>query len=301
MSDARRDAGFGLFDKDRSAEVVNERMGEDVDPRLREVMGAMVRHLHAAVKEVQITPAEWLKGIEFLTDVGQTCSDWRQEFILLSDVLGVSMLVDALGHDRPADATENTVLGPFYLDGAPRYSNGASICLDGKGEALLVKGRVVDSEGRPIPGATVDAWQTNAEGFYDVQQRGIQPDWNLRGLFTTDENGEYWFRSVKPRYYPIPDDGPVGKLLGALGRHPYRPAHIHFIVQAAGFEPVTTHIFAPDCPYLTEDPVFGVKPSLIADYRYTAREGNASGLGDLGREWFLHWDFVLSRQELQHH
>jgi catechol 1,2-dioxygenase len=216
---------------------------------------------------------------------------------LLSDVLGVSMLVDALDHDRPGEATENTVLGPFYVAGAPSYPNGANICLDGKGEPLLVRGRVVDDDGRPVAGATVDAWQTNDEGFYDVQQQGIQPDWNLRGVFTTDQNGEYRFRSVKPRYYPIPDDGPVGKLLSALGRHPYRPAHIHFIVRAEGFDQVTTHIFVPDCPYLTEDPVFGVKHSLIADFQKVIGDDNVMNRANERSSWQVQWDFVLSRQE----
>lgn len=212
-----------------------------------------------SVKEADINEEEWMAGIEFLTYTGHMCSEWRQEFILLSDVLGVSMLVDAVTHDRPEGATENTVLGPFYVEEPPHYQNGASICLDGKGEPLLIRGRVIDTQGNPIAGAIIGAWQTNDEGFYDVQQKGIQPDWNLRGVFTTNENGEYWFRSVKPRFYPIPDDSPVGKLLLALGRHPNRPAHIHFIVRADGYEPVTTHIFTPDCPYLGEDPVFGVK------------------------------------------
>src|SRR5690606_8259238 len=158
----------------------------------------------------------------FLTQTGQMCTDWRQEFILLSDVLGVSMLVDAINHRRPSGATENTVLGPFYVSDAPRYENGANICLDGKGEPLLVTGRVKDVDGKPVAGAKIDVWQTNDDGFYDVQQKGVQPDWNLRGLFTSDVNGNYHFQTVKPRFYPIPDDGPVGKLLTQLGRHPNR-------------------------------------------------------------------------------
>lgn len=286
---------MGYFDKEHSADIVNARMGEGIDPRLREVMAVMVRHLHAAIKEANITDDEWMKGIEFLTAVGQTCNDWRQEFILLSDVLGVSMLVDAVSHHRPEGATENTVLGPFYLQGSPHYQNGASICLDGKGEPLVVRGRVLDTHGNPIAGATVDAWQTNNEGFYDVQQKGIQPDWNLRGLFTTNDKGEFWFRSVKPRFYPIPDDGPVGQLLLVLGRHPNRPAHIHFIVRAEGFETVTTHIFPPDCPYLNEDPVFGVKQSLIADFRKIDDAEEAKTHGLASPFWTVEWDFVLTR------
>lgn len=295
MSEARAGAEtIAFFEKARSAEIVNARMGAQTPERLREVMGVIVKHLHAAVTDASITEDEWMKGIQFLTDVGHMCTDWRQEFILLSDVLGVSMLVDAVSHDRPEGATQNTVLGPFYVQNPPRYDNGANICLDGKGEPLVVKGRVLDGAGNPLVGVDVDAWQTNDEGFYDVQQKGIQPDYNLRGVFTTDDKGEYWFRSVKPRFYPIPDDGPVGKLLTALGRHPYRPAHIHFIVRKDGFETVTTHIFTPDCPYLTGDPVFGVKQSLIADFRQVDDAGEAARYGVEGPFWMVEWNFVLN-------
>jgi catechol 1,2-dioxygenase len=286
-----RETEPAYFEASRSVEVVNARMGPDIDPRLREVMSIVVRHLHAAVTEAQITGDEWMKGIQFLTDVGQMCSEWRQEFILLSDVLGVSMLVDAINHQRPEGSTENTVLGPFHVEGVPHYENGANICLDGKGEPLLVRGRVLDNDGSPIAGAMLDVWQTNDDGFYDVQQAGIQPEYNLRGIFTSNEKGEYFFRSVKPRYYPIPDDGPVGKLLASLGRHPNRAAHLHFIVRAPGYQTVVTHIFTPDCRYLNEDAVFGVKRSLIANFR-------RSDVGDGDAPtWEVDWDFVLVKDE----
>lgn len=236
-----------LFAADRSVEVVNACMGADVDARFREIMGIVVTHLHAATREANLTSGEGMSAIRFLTAVGHSCTDWRQEFILLSDVLGVSMLVDAINHQRATVATENTVLGPFHVAGAPRCENGTNICLDGKGEPLLVGGKVVDTLGNPIPGASLDVWAANDEGFYDVQQKGIQPDYNLRGVFTTDADGGYWFRTVKPRFYPIPDDGPVGQMLAALGRHPNRAAHLHFIVAAPGFDTVVTHIFTPDC------------------------------------------------------
>lgn len=257
----------GLFDANRSAQIVNERMSEDTDPRLREIMSVIVRHLHEAVREAAITPEEWMKGIAFLTETGHTCTDWRQEFILLSDTLGVSMLVDAINHDRPESATDNTVLGPFYVPQSPRYPNGANIALDGKGEPVLVEGRVTDGDGNPVVGSSIEVWQANEDGFYDVQQKGIQPEWNLRGQFTSEADGTFWFQSVKPKHYPIPHDGPVGQMLEALGRGPIRPAHMHFIVQAKGYDTVTTHIFTPDCPYLSIDPVFGVKESLIADFK----------------------------------
>lgn len=289
---------LAYFDAARSAEVVNARMGADISPRLREVMTIIVDHLHAAVKEARLTSDEWLAGIKFLTETGQTCSDWRQEFILLSDVLGVSMLVDALNHDRPEGSTENTVLGPFYVAGAPHYDNGANICLDGKGEPLLVRGRVTDNAGNPVAGATVDVWATNDDGFYDVQQKGIQPDHNLRGVFTTASDGTYFFRTVKPRFYPIPDDGPVGKLLTAVGRHPNRAAHLHFIVKAPGFDTVITHIFTPDCRYLAEDAVFGVKHSLIADFRQIDDRDEALRAGLPAPFWVVDWDLVLARNEV---
>ena len=284
---------LGYFEEARSAEVVNARAGPDADPRLRAVVEMLVRHLHAFVKEASLTPDEWMAGIKFLTETGHMCTEWRQEFILLSDVLGVSMLVDAINHQRPQGATENTVLGPFHIENAPRYPNGANICLDGKGEPLVVRGRVVDIDGKPIEGASLDVWATNNDGFYDVQQQGIQPDFNLRGIFTTETDGSYWFRSVKPRFYPIPADGPVGKLLAALDRHPNRAAHLHFIVEKSGFERVVTHIFTPDCAYLAEDAVFGVKRSLIADFRHVDDPEAAKQIGIPSPFWEVEWNFTL--------
>lgn len=281
------------FEANRSAEVVNSRMGPIANPRLREIMDVVVRHLHDATREAAITPDEWMTAIQFLTDTGHMCDEWRQEFILLSDVLGVSMLVDAMGHQRPQGSTENTVLGPFHVSGAPRYPNGANICLDGKGEPLLVRGRVVDGAGSPIAGATLDVWQANEDGFYDVQQKGIQPDFNLRGLFESDADGTYYFRTAKPRWYPIPSDGPVGRMLAALDRHPNRAAHLHFIVSAPGHETVTTHIFTPDCPYLPEDAVFGVKQSLIADFKHIDDPALIAEHGFVSPFWTVDWDFVL--------
>jgi hydroxyquinol 1,2-dioxygenase len=284
------------FTEQDSVGVVNARMAEDMDPRLREIMTILVRHLHAAVKEIKPTHEEWLQGIQFLTEVGHMCTDWRQEFILLSDTLGVSMLVDAINHHRPGGATPNTILGPFHVDKAPHYENGANICLDGKGEPLLVRGRVIDADGNPVPGAILDVWQTNDDGFYDVQQKGVQPEWNLRGIFTSDQEGRYWLRTVKPRYYPIPDDGPVGRMLAALGRHPNRAAHIHFIITAPGYDTVITHIFAPDCRYLTEDAVFGVKDELVGELRRVTDPGQAKAMDLQAPAWRIDWDFILVLQ-----
>jgi catechol 1,2-dioxygenase len=286
------------FEEHKSAEVVNARIGANADPRLAQVMAVLVKHLHAAVKEIEPTHEEWMAAIKFLTDTGHMCTDWRQEFILLSDVLGVSMLVDAINHRRPGGETPNTILGPFFVENAPRYENGANICLDGKGEPLLVTGHVRDIDGNAIPGAVLDVWQTNDDGFYDVQQKGIQPDSNLRGTFTSTDTGSYWFRSVKPRHYPIPSDGPVGKLLGKLDRHPNRAAHLHFIVRAPGYDTVITHIFTPDCPYLGEDAVFGVKSDLIADFQQVDDTTEARRVGFNDSFWKVEWNFTLARAKL---
>ena len=294
MTAESRQTRYPYFEEASSAEVVNARMGPNIDARLREVMTVVVKHLHAAVKEIEPTHEEWLAAIKFLSDTGHMCTEWRQEFILLSDTLGVSMLVDAINNRRPSGATPNTILGPFYVFGAPRYDNGANICLDGKGEPMLARGKVVDTEGRPVPGAQIEVWQTNDDGFYDVQQKGVQPDWNLRGVFRSTSDGSYWFRSVKPRHYPIPSDGPVGRMLEKLGRHPNRAAHMHFIVTAPGFEPVITHIFTPDCQYLPEDAVFGVKHDLIADFILVDDAKQAQQIGLQAPYWSVEWNFTLA-------
>jgi len=200
----------GFFTEANSVEVVTGRNKNAKDARLKAVMEVITRKLHEAVKEIEPTQDEWFEAIQFLTRTGQLCTDWRQEFILLSDVLGVSMLVDAINNRKPSGASESTVLGPFHLADAPELPMGANICLDSKGEEMFIHGRILDTEGRPIANAVLDVWQANDEGFYDVQQKGIQPDFNLRGVFRTSADGRYWFRAVKPKFYPIPDDGTVG-------------------------------------------------------------------------------------------
>ena len=284
----------GYFTEANSAEVVISRIAADTDPRLRQIVSVLVKHLHAAVKELEPSQDEWLQAIQFLTATGHKCDDWRQEFILLSDVLGVSMLVDAINNRKPSGASESTVLGPFHVDGAPELAMGADICLDQKGEPMLVRGRILDTEGKPINAAKIDVWQANDEGFYDVQQQGIQPEFNLRGVFRTGSDGAYWFRGVKPRYYPIPADGPVGQMLQALGRHPYRPAHLHYIITANGFAPLTTHIFDPDDKYIHSDAVFGVKQSLMAKFDWIDQP-QAIADADMTTPFYLvEHDFVLA-------
>ncbi|MEG9862736.1 MAG: intradiol ring-cleavage dioxygenase [Parvularculales bacterium] len=283
------------FTEENSAEVVASRATERTDARTREIYTVVVKHLHEAVKELEPTQEEWMQAIQFLTQTGHICDDWRQEFILLSDVLGVSMLVDAINNRKPSGASESTVLGPFHVADAPEMEMGSNICLDHKGQPMLVKGRILDTEGNPITGVKIDVWQANDEGFYDVQQKGIQPDFNLRGIFRTGKDGAYWFQGVKPKFYPIPDDGPVGKILNALGRLPYRPAHLHFIFEAVGFESLTTHIFDPDDPYINSDAVFGVKESLMADFEWIEDEEKIRSHNMNNPFFLVEYDFTLAK------
>lgn len=277
---------MSYFTEETSVQVVNERMGAETSPRLRKVMSSLVSHLHSFVRDVELTEAEWEAAIDFLTKTGQICSGSRQEFILLSDTLGVSMLVDAINHRAPDGATETTVFGPFHVDGAPERAMGANISLDGKGEICLYQGRVLDLDGKPIENALVDVWSDNEDGYYDVQQPDIQPPFNNRGVFRTGPDGTYAFRGIKPVSYPIPDDGPVGKMLAALGRHPWRPAHMHFMVTAPDYRRLITHLFVAGDEYLVSDAVFGVKASLIVPFEKAGTPTEA---------WRATYDFVLSR------
>jgi hydroxyquinol 1,2-dioxygenase len=254
------------FTEETAADAVVESFAATPDPRLRELLSSLVRHLHAFVRETEPTIAEWERAIDFLTATGQKCDHERQEFILLSDVLGISMLVETINNRTANTATESTVLGPFHMVRSPRRALGDTIDLVGTGPQCVLEGRVLSADGTPLPGAELDVWQANDQGFYDVQQPGVQPPGNGRGLFTADQDGAYWFRTIVPTYYPIPTDGPVGALLEATKRHPYRPAHIHFIVTAPGHRPLTTHIFVAGSPYIESDAVFAVKKSLITEF-----------------------------------
>ena len=240
-------------------------MAQAPDLRLKQVMTGLISHLHAFIREVELTQEEWALAVEFLTRTGQMCDEKRQEFILLSDITGVTMLVDAINHRMPDGATESTIFGPFYREGAQELPMGATISQDGRGEPVVVTGRVLSTQGTPIPGALLDVWETDENGLYE-QQDPEQPDMNLRGKFRTDSEGRYCFTGIKPVSYAIPDDGPVGQLLQALERHPFRPAHIHLLISADGFAPLTTHLFVKGDPYLDSDAVFGTKDSLIVDF-----------------------------------
>ena len=238
------------------------------DPRLREIMQAAVKHLHAFAKEVRLTDEEWFAGIQFLTATGHMCDDVRQEFILLSDTLGFSTLIDIINHTHVEDlVTDSTILGPFYVPNSPWREFGESMQeYDCGGERSILRGRVVDTDGNPIPGAVLDVWQNAANRFYAVQQPEVQGATNLRGRYRTDDEGRFEIRSVRPTDYPIPADGPVGKLLRDTGRHEWRAAHIHVKVSANGYVPVTTHVFDSESQYMQTDTVFGVKDSLVGQY-----------------------------------
>jgi protocatechuate 3,4-dioxygenase beta subunit len=240
------------------------------DPRFRQLMHAVVRHLHEFVSEVELTRDEWAAAIRFLTEVGQWCDDVRQEFILLSDTLGVSSLVEMINGSADPRTTENTVLGPFYVPGSPERDFGGSIVVDDdSGDPVIVSGAVRSTDGAPIVGAKIDVWEAAAHGLYAVQDPGRQHPDNLRGVFRTDPEGRFEFQAVRPVVYPVPDDGPVGRLLRRAGRHAMRAAHLHLMVSASGYESVITHLFDAESGYLDSDAVFGVRPSLIVPFNKT--------------------------------
>ena len=274
----------GMTPDELTQRVVKEYSGAP-DPRVRELLTGLISHLHAFVAETRLSPQEWLAAVEFLTATGHKCDDERQEFVLLSDVLGISSLVDVV--NAAPGVTESTVLGPFYRSGAPERAMGEHIGRPEDGSPTLVRGLVTGGDGRPLGGATIDVWQADDKGAYDVEDPG-QPPFNLRGVFVTGPDGRYEFRTARPASYPIPTDGPVGELLRAAARNHMRAAHIHAIVSAPGHRSVTTHIFVPDNPYLDSDAVFGVRESLIRPFR-------PAGPGDPADvEYVVDMDFSLA-------
>jgi hydroxyquinol 1,2-dioxygenase len=270
-----------------TAEVA-EAYAATADPRLRELFASLIRHLHGFAVETNLSRDEWMAAVEFLTAVGQKCDQERQEFILLSDALGLSSLVEAI--NAKDGATEPTVLGPFYRPGAPHLGMGQHIGRPEDGPATLIRGRVTDRAGHPIDRAILDVWQGSGNGLYDIQDPG-QPDFNLRGLFTTGADGHFEFRTAKPVSYPVPADGPVGDLFRASGRHNWRAAHVHVMLSAPGHVPVTTHIFDGANEYLGSDAVFGVRDSLV-------REFTPAGPADPADvQYVVDVDFVLAPAE----
>lgn len=273
-------------------DAVNARLSNCANPRLKAIMAGLTSHLHDFVREVGLTEAEWLEGIEFLTATGHMCDDQRQEFIMLSDVLGVSMLTVALNNSKPPGATDATVLGPFHLENTPSFDNGADIANGAVGIPCFMSGQVRGLNGEAIAHAQFDVWHADQAGFYDTQYAGGAL--RARARLQTDADGRFQFRTIKPVAYPIPSDGPVGKMLTAVGRHPWRPAHAHFMLQASGYETLVTHVFENGDPYLDSDPVFGVRSSLIADF--VLREAGIEHNGEMMDQPFYTVDlcFVLN-------
>jgi hydroxyquinol 1,2-dioxygenase len=289
------------IDENTITQAVLASIADCKNPRLHTIMTSLVQHLHAFAREVHLTDEEWFKAISFLTEVGHITDDKRQEFILLSDTLGLSMLVTSQNHKKPPHCTEATVFGPFFVEDAPIYGNGDDIANGAPGATCYVKGQVRGASGEPVPDAWLDVWQSDGEGHYDVQvpsasngdDRGL-PAHRARGQLKTDAEGNFNFRSILAESYPVPHDGPVGRMLAATGRHPWRPAHLHFMIKAPGYETLITHIFRDGDKYLDSDAVFGVRSSLIVEW-----VRHEPGIAPDGRNFTVPWysldyDFVLN-------
>ncbi|KAK6454409.1 6-chlorohydroxyquinol-1,2-dioxygenase [Scheffersomyces xylosifermentans] len=261
------------------------------DRRLLFVLERLVQHLHDFARETRLTTEEWEAGIQFLTQVGQKCTDLRQEFVLLSDILGFSVLVDSISHPKPKTATIGTLLGPFHTHDAQDHENGTSICSEDKGEPLLIEGRLTDTQGNPIEGATIDLWHCDKDGLYDTQYADRE-EADMRGIYHTKADGTFVVKATKPVPYPIPHDGPVGALLKRLNRHPYRPAHIHFIIEKEGYDRLITALYHKGDPYETSDAVFGVKsPLLFSLDKLGKKKAQKYNMNE--DDWYLPWDFKI--------
>jgi hydroxyquinol 1,2-dioxygenase len=283
------------IDEHTITEAVLQSLSGTPDARLKQIMASLVTHLHDFVRDVRLTEDEWQAAIAFLTATGQTCTDTRQEFILLSDTLGVSMLTIALNHAKPAGATEATVFGPFHTGDAPHVEHGADIAAGAPGLPMFVHAIVQGPDGEAVADAEVDVWQADDDGLYDVQRPELGATRRARAVLRTDAHGAVRFRSIVPTAYPIPVDGPVGRMLAATGRHPWRPAHLHFMIRAEGYQSLTTHIFRDGDAYLDSDVVFGVRSSLIGDYVQHA-PGTAPDGSVVATPFFtLDQTFVLAR------
>ena len=296
----------GEIQADDLVQAVIGRMADCKDARFKQVMASLVTHLHAFAKDIELAPQEWMTAIQFLTATGQKCDEKRQEFILLSDTLGLSMQVVAIAQAKGAAKahaqsgtgaslmapTEATVQGPFYWEGAPELPLGSDLGAGMPGDPTYYHGRVTDTAGKPIPGCAMDVWSSDSEGFYD-QQKGDEAPMQLRARFHTDADGNYHYWAIKPALYPVPVDGPVGAMLTRMGRHPFRPGHMHKMLSAPGFEKLTTHIFVSDSKYLDSDAVFGVRNSLIVDFKAQS-PGKAPDGRVMERAYFTaHYDFRL--------
>jgi hydroxyquinol 1,2-dioxygenase len=284
-----------LVTEENITDLAEQRWGTARDPRTAEVLTSLVRHLHAFAREVRLTEDEWMAGIQWLTRTGQMSDEKRQEFILASDVLGLSMLVVQMNHRFDARATPATVLGPFFIEGSPELDHGGDMSDGVEGEPLFVHGTVRDLDGRPVGGAVLDVWQADAEGAYEAQLEVDEA--RLRGTYRTREDGTYCVRTIAPKGYTIPMDGPVGDLISRTEISEYRPAHVHFFVKADGFAPLITHLFEQGTPYLDTDVVFGTKQELVVPFQ--RHDGGATPAGgELDRPWIeARYEFVLQPAE----
>lgn len=270
------------LDEHTITQAVLERYANTPDPRLKEIIYSLVQHLHDFARETRLTEKEWLEGVKFLTRAGHITDDKRQEFILLSDTLGLSMLTVAMNNAKPPGCTEATVVGPFHVENAPHYQLGDDVGNGAIGAPCYVKGTIKGLGGEPVAGAHIEVWQSDEDGMYDVQKKGLDHAQG-RGVLTADDQGRYHFKSILAVAYPIPHDGPVGDMLTATKNHPWRPAHLHFMIKAPGYQSLITHVFRSDDQYLDSDAVFGVRQSLITDW-VKKPDG----------EYSLEFDFVLN-------
>lgn len=270
------------LDEHTITQAVLERFSNTPDPRLKEIIFSLVQHLHDFARETRLTEEEWFEGIKFLTRAGHMTDDKRQEFILLSDTLGLSMLTVAMNNAKPAGCTEATVVGPFHVENAPHYKLGDDVGNGAIGAPCFVKGTIKGLGGEPVAGAHIEVWQSDEEGMYDVQKKGLDHAQG-RGVLKADDQGQYYFKSILAVAYPIPHDGPVGDMLKATKNHPWRPAHLHFMIKAPGYQSLITHVFRRDDQYLDSDAVFGVRQSLITDW---VKQPNG--------EYVLEFNFVLN-------
>lgn len=273
--------------------AVTERMRKAESRRFKTVLTSLVKHLHKFAREVELTEDEWNYGIDFLTRTGQLCSDKRQEFILLSDTLGLSTLVTQLNHRSRGGETEQTVFGPFHREHAPRYKMGDNISKGIRGVPCFVSGTIRDNKGKPVQGAVLDVWHSDDDGAYDVQRKEWKGAMRMRGVFKPGKDGTFHLRTIRPRFYPVPTDGPTGELLNASARHPMRPAHIHFMVNAEGYDRLVTHVFVKGDKYIDSDAVFGVRDSLVRNLKM--HEPGKAPDGTMMRVPYctLHFDFVM--------
>jgi protocatechuate 3,4-dioxygenase beta subunit len=278
--------------KDTLTDAVLDTLSKDADPRFREIMTALIRHMHGFVKEVDLSQDEWLAAIEFLYQTGEKTTRKRNEFILLSDTLGVTSLIDLMSGHATEGVTESSVLGPFYVDGAPMIENGGDLIGENPGDKGVVRGRVRTADGKEIPGALLDVWQNASNGLYSVED-AEQDDFNLRCRLIAGADGGYSFTTIRPMPYTVPDDGPAGVMLRAMGRHPWRPAHIHFKVSADGYQDLVTELYPDDDRYIDEDAVFGVRDSLSVSFARNVSEEDAKSFGLNAPFFDLTYDFVL--------